>query len=98
MRFTRAPPQTDGGYLGVDIETFFSSVTSGAPGVFSVTLGQTEALVSDTLPDTLWLGLVISDTPETAPRQQVVSAAMVLMFNLVTDLAYRLVDPRIRTT
>ncbi|MCA0919269.1 ABC transporter permease [Pseudooceanicola nanhaiensis] len=28
----------------------------------------------------------------------VVSAAMVLMFNLVTDLAYRLVDPRIRTT
>ena len=47
MCFARAPPQTDGGYLGVDIETFFSSVTSGASGVFSVTLLEDAGISTD---------------------------------------------------
>eukprot|EP01046_Picozoa_sp_COSAG06_P038786 COSAG06_NODE_4509_length_4193_cov_11.274792_2_plen_387_part_00 len=45
--FARALPQTDGGYLGVDIETFFSSVTSGASGVFSVTLLEDAGISTD---------------------------------------------------
>ena len=68
MCFARAPPQTDGGYLGVDIETFFSSVTSGASGVFSVTLledagisaGSTLRLSAVTLPESLDWGALTS--------------------------------------
>ena len=39
--------QTDGGYLGSDFETFFSSVVTGAPGVFVGTLSTDAGIIAD---------------------------------------------------
>ena len=47
-------------------------------GIFTLTLGANEPLNPADLPDTLWLGVVINDTPEAMPRQEVVSAAFAL--------------------
>ena len=40
-------PQTDGGYLGLDIEAFVSAVVSGAPGVFAAMLLQDAGIATD---------------------------------------------------
>ena len=40
-------PQTDGGYLGLDIEAFVSAVVSGAPGVFAAMLLQDASIETD---------------------------------------------------
>ena len=47
-------------------------------GVFTLTLGANEPLDVANLPENLWLGLSINDTPEALPRQEVVSAAFAL--------------------
>jgi hypothetical protein len=39
--------QTDGGYLGLDIEAFVSAVVSGAPGVFAMMLLQDAGIETD---------------------------------------------------
>ena len=40
-------PQTDGGYLGLDIAAFVSAVVSGAPGVFSLLLIEDAGIETD---------------------------------------------------
>jgi hypothetical protein len=40
-------PQTDGGYLGLDIEAFVSALVSGAPGVFAAMLLQDAGIETD---------------------------------------------------
>eukprot|EP01044_Picomonas_judraskeda_P033311 COSAG03_NODE_13281_length_509_cov_0.887805_1_plen_91_part_10 len=40
-------PQTDGGYLGLDIEAFVSAVVSAAPGVFATMLLQDAGIETD---------------------------------------------------
>eukprot|EP01043_Picozoa_sp_COSAG02_P033912 COSAG02_NODE_2341_length_9104_cov_2.666185_4_plen_347_part_00 len=40
-------PQTDGGYLGLDIEAFVSALVSGAPGVFAAMLLQDAGVETD---------------------------------------------------
>ena len=40
-------PATDGGYLGADFATFFSSVVSGAAGLYTVTLAEDAGIGTD---------------------------------------------------
>ena len=40
-------PQTDGGYLGLDIAAFVSAVVSGAPGVFATMLLHDAGIETD---------------------------------------------------
>eukprot|EP01046_Picozoa_sp_COSAG06_P054737 COSAG06_NODE_9843_length_1805_cov_5.563306_1_plen_524_part_01 len=60
---------TDGGYLGPDIQTFFSAVTSGAAGVYVGTLVE-DAGVSTTMVVTAGQSISISGDPslEEAPQ------------------------------
>ena len=53
----------------------------GLEGVFNLTLGEFEPLTADSLPNALWLGIVINGGTESSPRQRVASSAFALRAN-----------------
>ena len=66
---------------GVPVWEEIHSNVSVKNGIFRLTLGETEPLVADTLPNALWLGIVINGGTESSPRQQVVSSAFAFRAN-----------------